>query len=310
MNLLIEMNKAKGLLKKIISESKYIELRGYVWRLRSIRKRIKHKFQPLLFDDKYFLTYVIKKHRGFLSNIKEIKTLALRGSTTDFGFYSPLIEGSYNLGLTSVNFYTTHQIYKKYRYDLISLKNVVIYINPSVIGYFFIHTSSKYLSVVYRNIFDITYPGIDSLEEKYIKKINRKLDKALNIDSDIEGDYFGYETKTFPNDIDVESRVQTHYRENTREPDQIAWLEELSKLINEDGRKLFIVIPYFRSDYKALLPSEDVVFKKIFDAKLLNTEIVSYYNSSKFSDADMGDTDHMNEQGAIKITKLVAGLFN
>ena len=304
------MNIFKRKIKNLVSESSYSLLQNYAWKLRSITNKIKNKYQPLLFNDRFFLGYVLKKKIGFINNIDSIRILALRGSTTDFGFCSPMIKNSYNLGLTNADLFTTYQLYSRYRYELTNLKDVVVFVNPSVIGYFYIHTASKYLSVVYSHFFDIDYPSIDTLEDKYLKRIENRINKIEKDISVVENDYLGYETKSFTEKIDVESRAATHLRENIREPDQIIYLEKLSKLISDDGRKLLVVIPPFRSDYKALLPSEDVVFKKIFEAKLLNTEIVSYYNSSKFSDADMGDTDHMNEQGAIKITKLIAGLFN
>ena len=304
------MNIFKRQIKRIVSESSYRLLQNYAWKLRTVTDRIKHKYQPLLFNDRFFLSYVLKKKIGFINNIKNIKILALRGSTTDFGFCAPMIKDSYNLGLTNADLYTTYQLYNQFRYEMTNLEDVIIFVNPSVIGYFYIKTASKYLSVVYSHFFNITYPSLDTLEDKYIKKIYNKINKIEKDVTIVDDDYRGYETKSFMDNIEVGSRVETHLRENIREPDQIIYLEKLSELISDDGRKLLVVIPPFRSDYKALLPSEEIVFKKIYGAKLLSTEIVSYYNSPMFSDKDMGDTDHMNEQGAIKITNLIADLLN
>ena len=152
------MNIIKQKIKRLISKSSYIILQNYAWKLRNFRSKIMHSFQPLLFNDRFFLDYVSKKQIGFFKNISKIKTLALRGSTTDFGFYSPIIDDSYNLGLTSSDLYTTYHLYDRYREELSNLKNVVIFINPSVIGYSFIRTTSKYLSIIYSHFFDITYP--------------------------------------------------------------------------------------------------------------------------------------------------------
>ena len=303
------MNIFKRQIKRLVSESRYRLLQNYAWELRALTSKIQHRYQPLLFNDRFFLGYVLKKKIGFINNIESIKILALRGSTTDFGFCAPMIKDSYNLGLTNADLYTTYQLYNRYRGEMTNLKDVVIFVNPSVIGYFYIKTASRYLSVVYSHFFDISYPSIDTLEDKYLKKIYSKINKIEKEVGIAEDDYKGYETKSFLENIDVESRVETHLRENNREPDQIIYLEKLSKLISEDGRELLIVIPPFRSDYKALLPSEEIVFKKIFGAKLLSTKIVSYYSSSIFSDDDMGDTDHLNELGAKKITRLIAEIL-
>ena len=107
-------------------------------------RKARRKVMPNLFDDDDFLMYVCKKKKGFDKNLDKIKTIAIRGSNVDYAFYAPDWNNSYNLGLTSTNLYESYYLYKKYRKDLCSLKNVILYFTVFAPGYSLIHTSERY----------------------------------------------------------------------------------------------------------------------------------------------------------------------
>ena len=275
-------------------------IRKYAWKLRGFKYSILHRFQPLLFNDKDFLSYVVRKKVGFDRCKSNIETLAFRGSTADFAFHSPSIENSYNMGLTSSDLYNTYQLYKLNSKEMPKLKNVILYYSVSIPGYSLIHTRSKYLSTVYKYFFNIPYLYSQLIEKKYEDKIIGKCEKYRDVE--VLPDYLGFDKKKFDKGIKAIDRVKTHLRENVREPDQHKWLIKLNNLIIEEGRTLYIVIPFFRSDYKKLLPDESIIFKKLYELDIKGAEIINFYNSNLFSDMDMGDPDHMNEEGAKKIT--------
>ena len=87
------------------------------------------------------------------------------------------------------------------------------------------------------------------------------------------------------------------------------WLKSLFNLASSDGRQLVVVIPPFRSDYKNLLPPENFLFEKLNKLEVDGLKILNYYNSDKFDDTDFGDADHLNENGAIKLTKEIHSIF-
>ncbi len=283
-------------------------LPSFRWKTK-MRKRLKRwqdKIAPNLFDDKTFLSYVKRKKEGLSQNISTIETLAMRGSNSDYGFYPPDWNNSYNLGLTSTDLYTTYFLYKNNRYNLKKLRNIIVFFNIPSPGYSLIYTSERYRAVAYKYFFNIPYAKDGFIDTKYEDKILKKCKELSSIE--ISSGYNGYEKKTYyGKQITAENRVKPHLRENQRKPSQMHWLKELAKVIKEDNRKLFIIIPPFKSDYKKLLPEQTVLFNELFQLK--GIQILNFFNSELFSDADFGDHDHFNEQGAKKMTNEIHSYF-
>lgn len=230
----------------------------------------------------------------------------MRGSNADFGFYSPLWDNSYNLGLTSSDFYTNYYIYKEYRVKLKSLNNIIVFLSVASIGNSLIYTSERYRAVGYKYFFNIPYAEPSMIKSRFEKRVLRKCEIVNKEKGEVHPSYSGYNKKhkiqSITSKASIISRSKTHLRENRREPDQLIWLQKLNKCINEDNRKLILVITPFRSDYKNQLPPKTELFEKIYNLELENSLILDFYDSVLFTDDDMADTDHMNEQGARKLT--------
>jgi len=269
---------------------------------------IKKKVILPLYDDYTFLSYVKRKKIGLEKQYMSINTLAIRGSNSDYGFYSSLWKGSFNLGLTSTDLYTTYKLYENYRDNLKNLKYVIFFINIPSPGYSLIHTIERYRAVTYKYFFNIPYLNDDYINTKYEKWILNKCGR-IRI-NEVEPDYYGYDKKLYyGTNIKTQERVRTHIRENRREPNQLIWLKRLNALIQSDGRRLIILIPPFRSDYKNALPNEAELFKKFYELELKGVEYLNFYNSTLFSEDDFGDVDHLNEKGAIKLTTELKKIF-
>lgn len=271
-------------------------------------KKTQKKIRINLFDDEKTLTYVKMKETGLAKKASSITTIALRGSNADYGFYAPMWQNSYNLGLTSSDFYSNYHIYENYKNKLKNLQNIIVFLSVPAPGYSLIHTSERYRAVAYKFFFGIPYSKSKQIKNRFEKRIIKKCSR-LTIEESVD-DYVGYDKKTYyGTDIPASERIKTHLRENGREPSQLEWLKKLSDSINKDSRKLILVITPYRSDYKKLLPTKEVLFKKFHDLNLNNVDFLDYYDSNLFTDEDMGDTDHMNEQGAIKLTAEIKKYF-
>jgi len=262
------------------------------------------KIEINLFVNLEFLTYVYKKRYGIENNITTIETIALRGSNCDYGFYPNNWNNSYNFGLISSDFYINYYLYKKYREKLASLKNVVYFLNVPSPGYSIIETKEKYRTSVYKYFFEIPYQKENLISRRYENYIFSECKKIKNIE--ISNEYNGYELKYYYGTaIKTNDRVRTHLRENQREPDQLIWLKMTYDLIKEDNRKLYIIIPPYRSDYKTLIPNKNILFEKIYKLNLSNAIFIDFFDSNIFTDNDFGDTDHLNENGAKKLTNEI-----
>lgn len=298
---MIRFNK---LIFRILAKSVSIVLPGTKENYPSWLKKLRMNFAPNLFENKMFIEYVSRKSNGFRQRISEIKTLAIRGSNADYGFYAQLWDGSYNLGLVSSDLHSSFHIYKRFKDQLVNLEQVILFYSVSANGYSLIKTSERYRAVVYKYFFEIPYAEAGIINPKFEKYILKKCE-TLNHNS-VESSYCGYdEYHNIGIKLPASERVKPHLRENRREPDQLNWLYLLYNEIEKDKRKMYIVIPPFRSDYRALLPEKEVLFKKLLQNKLANCEIIDLFDSPEFDYSDFADTDHLNKIGATKLTSYL-----
>ena len=264
-----------------------------------------YKKRALFFYDKEFIEYVSDKKSSFELSKSSIKVLSVRGSNADFGFDTNEISDSFNLGLTSSDFFTAFYIYNLNRHSLISLKYIFVYLSPASIGFELIKTKEKYRAIAYKYYFDIPYDDSFVESSKVETKIlNKCIDLKGKKNSSLNS-YRGYIPKKGSHEIiPAALRAKTHMRENLRTPDQIEWLKRLVSAGESDGVKVLLVITPFRSDYKKHLPGSSEVFSKIYNN--FNSDIIlDFYDSELFNDADLYDTDHLNSDGAKKLTKLL-----
>lgn len=279
--------------------------KNFIRKLYLYQKKINIK----LFDDDDYLLYLYRKKYNLENNLKSIKILIIGSSHSDYGFYSPVYADSFNLGLTSGDLYTSFHLYENYKSKLQSLNYIILFYSVFSAGYSLISTSERYRSVAYKYFFNVPYQVPKLIKRRFEKKI---LNKCKNLKlSDANSNFYGYERKTeFLIYQSANERAKSHLRENMREPDQLEWLIKLISSINKDDKEILIVIPPFRNDYKDLLPQSSIVFDKLFRlGHYMKYDILNFYDSEFFIDNDFGDADHLNEQGAIKLTKMINEYF-
>lgn len=257
-----------------------------------------------LFMDRDFIEYVCKKKKGLEKHGSEIELLALRGSHCDYGIYSNAYKSIFNLGLTSSDLYTSHQLYEKSKALTPNLKYVVLFYSVFTPGLCLIKTKEKNRLVTYNHIFKMDYQTEGLIDKKEERKILKKIKKIQLKECSLEDSYRGYVNPShFGVNIKAETRIKTHLRENKREPNQLEHLLKLSKSVNNDNRKLVIILSPNRADYKSLLKNNDELFSSLYQLQLKNVDVIDYYNCDLFLDSDFGDTDHLNEKGAKKLTE-------
>ena len=78
-------------------------------------------------------------------------------------------------------------------------------------------------------------------------------------------------------------------------------------LANRKGHRFVVVIPPCRSDYTALCPPYDELFAELLGVlrRHHNVSLLSFWGDSSFVDSDFGDMDHLNRQGAEKLTAKI-----
>ena len=107
-----------------------------------------------------------------------------------------------------------------------------------------------------------------------------------------------------------EERTSSHLRENKRSNSQHDCIELLVKAARVDGHRLFIVIFPARKEYTRLLPPKDSLFNGMYElAKKNNLTVIDFYEDTDFEDDDFYDWDHLNENGARKLTKKLNNIL-
>jgi hypothetical protein len=299
------IDKLVSLLLRLIKMAPVIANRNT---LIDILYKTKQKLSINLFDDEDFLSYVKMKKIGLEKNALTIKTISLGSSHSDYSFYSPMWENTYNLGLTSGDIFTSYQLYENNKRKLINLQYIIFFFSVFTAGNSLINTTERYRAVVYKYFLQIPYAKSGTIKSRFEKIIRHKCG-IVSIKNN-NPNYTGYNFKTYYGvKLSVTDRAKKHLRENRREPNQLEWLQKLSQSIKQDNRKLIIVLSPCRSDYRDMLPAKEELFHKLYNLGLNDVEFLNFYDSDLFTDEDMGDTDHLNEKGAKKLTSEIQKYF-
>lgn len=277
----------------------YRDLRAMARPLRRVLPK-----RPKLYNDEVFLSYVARKRAGLMQKADSFNVLALHASTADYAFCPMPHDRAYNLGLTSGDHHSTYFLYINVRDKMVNLGDIVVFALPWATGYCLSRSQERYRCVAYRHFFNIPLQDDGLYKQRYVTCIEKRC-REIKIPAP-QADYCGYDRKTYYGvNISAEDRVRTHLRENRREPDQMIWLQRLLDDASLSGHRVHIVIPPFRSDYriefeKAISPEE--IFRKYYELNLGSHQVLNYYSSCKFGDECLGDTDHLNEEGARRFT--------
>ena len=266
------------------------------------------KIDIIIYNDYDFLQYVKDKSCGFTENSHNIETVALCSSTADYGFHPNYFPNSYNSGLISSDLQFTYLHYKSIAKNN-HLKNIIVFFSLFTVGYNLSKTKERNRLIAYYESFNIQKPNEQKFKRRYSKHIAKRLN---NINFSKLKNYCGYENRPLAayGEEDVKNRIKTHTRENKRTPDQLLWLEKLDQETMKNGHNLFIVLAPFRKDYKNGMPSFQEGYKKFFELKLNNSKIINFHNDESYTDDCFYDTDHLNEKGAIKLTKELYSIMN
>lgn len=235
-----------------------------------------------------------------------IKTLVLGSSHGDFGYIAK--EDEFNLSLTSQDLYYSYKLYEKYA-NLSQLKNIILFYSVFSNGFILDKTSLKEIALSYKMFFDI--PIVHNC--LYLKLRNLSFPKYLCKVIKTEIIFCNGNNKHTENlfmntkEITANERAKAHKKTYNRPDKQIKWLKLLIQLANKNKHRVFIVISPATKEYKSYLVSESNLFTEIKELK--HCKIIDLYNSNLFEQEDFGDWDHLNENGAKKLSNYVRNLI-
>lgn len=284
------------------------EITGRIEKIEKKCGKIRQAGSFKLYKEDAFICY--KKFFSLQLYANTLETLIVGSSHGHYGYYAEERFHEINACEASQDLYYSYEIYKKYS-NSPRLKNIVLFYSVFSPGFLLELTSMEWRCDFYRFFYDIPYRFSKDYEKKdimlsiaeYILKEKASVAHDFHYTGNCSYKYFEKTDKNILND-----RIKGHLNGNRRDQNQTAYVEKASKLASEKGHKLYVIIPPARSDYTNLLPSSAELFPDLL--KLKDIRILSFLGDQRFLDSDFGDSDHLNKQGAEKLTELIRRSFN
>lgn len=240
---------------------------------------------------------VHRKYLGYHTNKDNISTLVFGSSHGQYDFFP--IKGEYNLCSSSQDLYYSYQIYRKTA-NTLHLKNVLLFYSVFSPGFDLEKSSEKLRCVLFNSFWKIPYlhgSCFDFFKAKLYLMFNKS--KKITLPPEYKGECF-YEW-FFPASNDLRHRCAKHLKHNQSNA-QHFFLEQMISTAIRQKHRLYVIITPCRSDYKSILPSSQQLFSSLY--KIEHCKVLNYFDDD-FNDNDFGDTDHLNYQGAIKLSDKI-----
>lgn len=247
------------------------------------------------------------KRASFTKVAGNVRTLAFGSSHGLYGFHAGA--GEFNFCEVSQDLYYSFRLYEKHAGTARRLEKIILFFSVFSAGFELEKTGEKERCVFYKTIYGLPYKNREFMprdERRGKEKQVRKFLKGATPSGDPAGncryDFF------FAPGTDVRARAEAHLQNSRRENDQMLYFKKLCSLARKKGHALFIVIPPARTDYKSFLPSSRIIFYNLFN-KLPppqeGIQVLNFYDDPDFGFGDFGDMDHLNQNGAIKLTQKI-----
>ncbi|MGN1078541.1 MAG: hypothetical protein ACI4TE_00020 [Alphaproteobacteria bacterium] len=123
---------------------------------------------------------------------------------------------------------------------------------------------------------------------------------------------FPFVSESLKTEEGIKTRVQKHIKHALRENNQTAFVEKLIRAVSADNVCLMIVVPPVTAEYLSYVPPQVNLFENLeilmerYKGKVL---YLNCYRDKDFTDKDFADCDHLNQQGAEKLTAKIKQKF-
>lgn len=261
-----------------------------------------------------FAKGVKKKYQGLLDNANRIDMLFIGDSHAQLGALPFIIgENAYNFAMTANGLYEIYKTLQIATKKCPKLRRIVCFVSFYQCGYSEIRGSGAKWCQILDYIFGIEYDYNLSKERNH-ELTARALDYMFANDKkeEIERlycqgyDFIGIDTSPI-HEKDKE-RAAHHFKIYDNYKSEIPWLQKICDWTKEHHQELYLINSPERSDYKqviAELSNGTDVLAWIKDIARQNN--VPFYNfNADFDDNDLADSDHLNFNGAVKMTRKIA----
>lgn len=256
-------------------------------------------FYKVFCDELYDKKQALYKHKD------DIKTLVIGSSQCNYGVDPKYFDScTFNFSSASMDFFTIYSLIKIYGPQLSNLENIIIRIGIFCPGYDLSKTGESWRCYYYKKILGVPY-DVDA-ESKEFEEYENQLQERK-----IEDDFLGYNKQTWFASWNVKERYQGHLKNFCRNDTSLKWLSLMDKWCVENKKRFIVIITPHRSDY--VNESSNSIIKLLQNYVHEYAPCAEFYNffyDKDFTDDDFGDTDHMKETGAEKLSKKLNEIIN
>ena len=272
-----------------------------------------------------FVEMVQKKHQGLLEEADKIDTLFIGDSHAEFGTLPFLIsETAYNYALTANGLYEIYKTLQIATEKCPKLKKIICFVSFYQCGYSEIRGSGAKWCQALDNLLGIEYDYSLNKEHNYeltahalAQLISNKRRTEQNRTEQSDRNRIYCQGYNFAG-IDVspihekdKERAAHHFKIYANYKSELPWLQKICDWTKEHHQELYLINSPERSDYKqvvAELSNGADVLAEIKDIAQKNN--VPFYNfNDDFNDGDLADSDHLNFNGAVKMTRKIAEII-
>ena len=239
-----------------------------------------------------------------------IETVVLGSSHAQCGFCET--KQDLNLGVASQDLYYSYQLYMKCRLMLPNLKRVVLFYSDFSAGFEEERSHMIFETLKYNQYFGIPPKNPVLYEEKNLDttlKFAPFETKEFSFDDPYPFPFFAPDLTT-PRGI--KTVAEKHLKNALRNNNQTAFVEKLIKAAEADGVKVLIVVPPSSAEYRSYMPADINVFEaleKVTERYKGRALYMNCYRDPDFLKEDFSDADHLNRQGAEKLTAKIHKAF-
>jgi hypothetical protein len=281
----------KNLLFSILGKKRFKLIKKYSWDFFIGRKN--------LID-----TYItFSKQKKCLEN-NNYRTLIVGSSHAYHGVIGKIIgENCFNVSHGNQDWAIGYNLLKHFLSKQPKLKKVYFFCSVFSQGYDLSKTNEYWKPLVY----DFVLTGKLDKKLNLLDKIILKILSSKNIKA--ESNYLGGSLLNGNNLSQDKNKVLSHYKNNQRANNVLKVLENVIDICKKHNVEIDLVVAPLSKKYISLLPNNDYtfLFSSILEiAKNKSIKIHNFYKDNNFNDADFYDIDHLNKQGAEKLSKLLS----
>lgn len=246
---------------------------------------------------------IYKKAEGLQRCQAVIEILALGSSHGTFGFKAKANE--FNFCASSQDLYYSWKLYEVLANVLPHLNTVILFYSVFSPGFELEQTGEVDRCEYYYSILGIPYKTERIQREKCRRNIHELWRHYVKKNPLVlSPEYRGNEELQKTMKLSLEERVKAHLKHNMRNNGQTQFVERMKLFAEQAGHRLVVVVPPFRMDYVGLMGEFETVFKEL--KAIGGLDVLSFYHDEAFLPTDFVDMDHLNSNGASKLSKKIS----